>query len=299
MEPSSESTWDFNSSKTAARLVLAISAPLSHGKQQQLNNIPSIIYSYAVTMLGRISHCLTEVMNQDTLLAYLSYCSRSTGVNPIDFVKMICQQRLTRNPDNCVKFILANIGEIWHMTKFGCISEVLMTLRSWKEELATFITDPLDFIYNEEGKLGYILHKLESTLRELKYRFIGLSKEEALHIHELMLVVCTLRLSMFDSSFHESALTQLCSAKSRVMLLYEDRSIEPCRFVRELVKILQKNDTCDIFWVRELLEFFSIKQLVFCGNFRYMKAEVDVGDNDSASFCGKTICWIAIEDEAT
>ncbi|KAI3666875.1 hypothetical protein L6452_41915 [Arctium lappa] len=349
MEPSSESTWDFNSSKTAARLVLAISAPLSHGKQQQLHSIPSIIYSYAVTMLGRISNCLTEVMNQDTLLAYLSHCSRSTGVNPIDFVKMVeddlpteINGRITRcvrldmvdksdggseiqsqgllEPsqiaavphvaDNCVKFILVNIGGIWHMTKFGCISEVLMTLRSWKEELATFITDPrqsysvlmftlqylhlvkllskawwhvmcpIDFIYNEAGNLGYIFQKLESTLRELRYRFIGLSKEEELHIHELMLVACTLRLSIFDGSFHESTLTKLYSTKSRVMLLYEDCSIEPSRFVSELIKVLQKNGTCDIFRFRESLEFFSLKQLVFCGSFRYMKAEVDIGDND-------------------
>lgn len=339
MEPSSESTWDFNSSKTAARLVLAISAPLSHGsEQQQLNIIPSIIYSYAVTMLGRISDCLTEVMNQDTLLAYLSYCSRSTGVNPTDFVKMVeddlpteINDRITRYvrldmvhksdgdseiqskglfepsqiADNRVKFILANIGEIWPMIKFGCISEVLMTLRSWKEELATFITDPVlmftlqylhlvkllskawwhvmcpvDFIYNEAGNLGYILHKLETTLREVRYRFIGLSKEEELHFHELMLVACILRLSIFDANCHESALTKLCSTRSRVMLLYEDCSIQPSRFVSELIKILQKNDTCDIFRLRESLEFFSLKQLVFCGNFRYMKAELDIGDND-------------------
>ncbi|KVI03287.1 Armadillo-like helical [Cynara cardunculus var. scolymus] len=348
IEPSSESTCDFNSSKTAARLVLAISAPLSHGKQQQLHSIPSILYSYAVTMLGRISHCLTEVMNQDTLLAYLSYCSRSTGVNPIDSVKMVeddlptetngrltCCVRLDmvhmsdggseiqsqgllepsqiavpHVADNCVKFILANIGEIWDMTKLGCISEVLMTLRSWKEELATFITDshqsdsvliltlqylhlvkllskawwhvtcPINFIYNEMGNLGYILQKLESTLREVRCRFIGLSKEDELHFLELMLVACTLRLSIFDASCPESALTKLYSTKSRVMLLYEDCSIEPSRFVSELIKVLQKNDTCDISRFRESLEFFSLNQLVFSGSFRYMKAEVDIGDND-------------------
>ncbi|CAI9287382.1 unnamed protein product [Lactuca saligna] len=295
VDPSSECNWDFNNSKTAAHLVLAISIPLSHGKQQQLDldSIPSIIYSYAVTILGRISRSLTGVMNQDTLLAYLSHCSRSSGPHPIELMKgedkMVEDDVATKidtqitcpvsvrldmvhnnsdgdsetldNADNYIKFIFANVVQIWPLMKFGCIQEVLTTLRSWKEELAAFITDPscqsnsrltftsqyldvvkllskawchvmcpMDLICKESGNLGYILQKLESRLRELQHRFVGLSKEEELHIQELTHVASTLKSSIFD----ESAIKKL--------------------------------------------EFFSLKEIIFQKNIKYMDAEVDVGD---------------------
>ncbi|CAH1418711.1 unnamed protein product [Lactuca virosa] len=295
MDPSSSCNWDFNSSKTAAHLVLAISVPLSHGKQQQLDldSIPSIIFSYAVTILGRISRSLTGVMNQDTLLAYLSHCSRSSGPHPIELMKgedkMVEDDVATKidsqitcpvsvrldmvhnnndgdfethdNSDNYIKFILANIVQVWPLMKFGCIHEVLTTLRSWKEELATFITDPscqssshltftsqyldvvkllskvwwhvmcpMDLICKESGNLGYILQKLENKLRELQHRFIGLSKEEELHIQELTHVASTLKSSIFNES------------------------------------LIKK------------LEFFSLKEIIFQKNIKYMDAEVDVGD---------------------
>lgn len=83
MEPPSEGKLGFDTARVAALLVLAISAPLSHG--QHACNIPPIIFSYAVTLLGRISVALTDVMNQDTLLAYLSQCSRSTRFSAMEF----------------------------------------------------------------------------------------------------------------------------------------------------------------------------------------------------------------------
>lgn len=74
--------------RVAALLVLAISAPLSEA--QKVCSIPSRIFSYAVTLLGRISHALKDVMNQNTLLAYLSHCSKSTIVdNSESFFPMI------------------------------------------------------------------------------------------------------------------------------------------------------------------------------------------------------------------
>lgn len=60
----------------AALLVLAISAPLSHG--EHVCSIPPRIFSYAVTLLGRISRALTDIMDQNALLDYLSQCSIST-----------------------------------------------------------------------------------------------------------------------------------------------------------------------------------------------------------------------------
>lgn len=65
-----------DSARVAAFLVLAISAPLSQNQNGQI--IPPRLFSYAVTLLGRISCALSEVVDQDTLLAYLSQCSRSS-----------------------------------------------------------------------------------------------------------------------------------------------------------------------------------------------------------------------------
>ncbi|GJZ97634.1 protein SIEL isoform X1 [Tanacetum coccineum] len=334
IEPSSESNWDFNSSKNAAQLALAISAPLSHRKQRQLY-IPATIFSYAVTMLGRISNGLTGTMDQDTLLAYLSHCSTSTVVDPTeltegeDKVVQMVEDDLPKEMDSLiaithvvdkrevhgktrdyVKFILDNTAEVWPLIKSGCINEVLMTVRSWKEELATYITYsyqsnsvlafalqylhvvkllskawshvmcPINSMHNiMSGDLGYIMQKLERRLAEFKYRFTGLSEEEELHIEELTLVACSLRLSLFDAYLQESALKKMISTKSRLLFLYKETSAEPSRFVTELKEILQKNES-DIFRFRESLELFTLKKLVFTGNFQYMKAEVDIRDNN-------------------
>nr|GEV13805.1 hypothetical protein [Tanacetum cinerariifolium]GEY73712.1 hypothetical protein [Tanacetum cinerariifolium] len=335
IEPSSESNWDFNSSKNAAQLALAISAPLSHRKQQQLYTIPAAIFSYAVTMLGRISNGLTGTMDQDTLLAYLSHCSTSTVVDPTeltdgeDKVVQMVEDDMPKEMDSLiaithvvdklevhgrtldyVKFILVNTAEVWPLIKSGCINEVLMTVRSWKEELATYITYScqsdsvlafalqylhvvkllskawwhvmcrINSMHNiMSGDLGYIMQKLERRLAEFKYRFIRLSEEEELHIEELTLVACSLRLSLFDVYLQESALKKMISTKSRLLFLYKETSTEPSRFVTELKEILQKNDS-DIFRFRESLELFTLKKLVFTGNFQYMKAEVDIRDNN-------------------
>ncbi|KAF5476340.1 hypothetical protein F2P56_008068 [Juglans regia] len=83
MELASEGKLGFDTARVAALLILAISALLSQG--QHACNIPPIIFSYAVTLLGRISVALTDIMNQDALLAYLSQCSRSTRFSAMEF----------------------------------------------------------------------------------------------------------------------------------------------------------------------------------------------------------------------
>ncbi|RVW63798.1 Protein SIEL [Vitis vinifera] len=115
-------------------LVLAISAPLSEA--QKVCSIPSRIFSYAVTLLGRISHALKDVMNQNTLLAYLSHCSKSTIV------------------DNSESFFPMIEGDIPNCSCIDMISPAGMSLqqgasenenqkRSFREELATYMSDSL------------------------------------------------------------------------------------------------------------------------------------------------------------
>ena len=60
----------------AALLILSISAPLSY---PNVGSIPPVLFSYAVTLLGRISCAFADVMDKETLLAYLSEKCRSNG----------------------------------------------------------------------------------------------------------------------------------------------------------------------------------------------------------------------------
>lgn len=82
IEPPSEGKLVFDSIRVVALLVLAISAPLSHKSNC---NIPPTMFSYAVTFLGRISYALRDIMSQNSLLDYLTQCSRSTGFSAIEF----------------------------------------------------------------------------------------------------------------------------------------------------------------------------------------------------------------------
>lgn len=68
--------------RVAALLVLAISAPLSG---ENASKFPPTIFSYAVTLLGRISNALSDVMDQSDLMAYLSQCCKSTILSTIKF----------------------------------------------------------------------------------------------------------------------------------------------------------------------------------------------------------------------
>lgn len=142
----------------------------------------------------------------------------------------------------------------------------------------------LRFIGTEE--LGIELGKLDKSLREMKHTFIGLNKEVELHILELILVTCTLKLSSFELSRHESALKKLYSTMSCVELLLEEGSIEPSIFVIELKKYLHEigtsvdGESYSPFLFKKLIEFFSLKQVLLIGGLEHVKAELDVVDND-------------------
>ncbi|PIA37467.1 hypothetical protein AQUCO_03000205v1 [Aquilegia coerulea] len=74
IEPSCEGELRIDKARVAAILVLAIAASLTH--EQHTSSILRRILTSAIPFLGRISYSLRDVMSQDTLFAYLSYCSR-------------------------------------------------------------------------------------------------------------------------------------------------------------------------------------------------------------------------------
>ncbi|KAL8517164.1 hypothetical protein ACS0TY_015397 [Phlomoides rotata] len=174
LEPSFDGKLNFNKARTAALLVLAISAPVSF--ERQICSIPPQIFSYAVTMLGRLSCGLVDVMGQDTLLAYLSYCSRLTFDSTLknyegevldlhlknnyihlceksveissSFPELMAFNKVNPPPlqshvevTGCMEIVFQKVVNLWPLIQLGCINEVQQTLRGWKEELRIFSRD--------------------------------------------------------------------------------------------------------------------------------------------------------------
>ncbi|KAL3830229.1 hypothetical protein ACJIZ3_019031 [Penstemon smallii] len=172
LEPSFDGKLDFYNVRTAALLVLAISAPVSF--ERRICSIPPQIFSYAVTLLGRISCGLIDVMDKNTLLTYLSHCSRFTVVSASEFFKgevldfqfkdrdiqllkkcseisggllpELMELKVTTPLHNyqlnlhvksksCTEIVFQKVIDLWPLMQLGCQNEVIRTLRNWKAEV--------------------------------------------------------------------------------------------------------------------------------------------------------------------
>ncbi|KAI8557154.1 hypothetical protein RHMOL_Rhmol05G0313200 [Rhododendron molle] len=121
IEPCCDGKLVFDAGRVAALLVLAISAPLSNEKH--MFSIPPRIFHHAVEVLGRISHALSDVMDQDTLLAYLYHCSISRVISSDNlFELLVINSKNLTDTHLCMKMYLS------------------FCVMSWKEELAKFST---------------------------------------------------------------------------------------------------------------------------------------------------------------
>ncbi|KAJ0089190.1 hypothetical protein Patl1_31448 [Pistacia atlantica] len=338
MEPDSDGKLGFDGARVAAFLVLAISVPLSG--EQSVRSIQPRIFSYAVTLLGRISCALSDVMDQHSLLAYFSQCSRLSSFSDSDYKgeesslhevksnsingtstedvaasQARCQLEEEDEINNSMNIVLAKVKNIWPLVQSGYTKEVLETLRACKEEVLTFSTKSLgsdgalaftlQYIqvvkllvkvwehfssmkklhYYEVGELELLLGKLDSGLADIRCRFIGLSKEEELHVLELVLVSCLLRLSKVEICCYLTTLKKLSSTISHVEFLHQQGSIELSKFVTEVKNSLLEIGTCTFgasykpFLFSQLLESFFLNQLFLSRRLRHIKAELDVPDN--------------------
>ncbi|XVE97156.1 hypothetical protein REPUB_Repub02eG0286900 [Reevesia pubescens] len=360
VEPAFGGKLGFDSTRVAAFLVLAISAPLSYEKD--VCGVPPRMFSYAVTWLGRISYALSDVMNQETLLAYLSECSRSSTISlvkeawvtvkgdtpshlssevgsPVSVQKGgetsdLHHQKLSSLGKSAthaeyelgehdelrkiVNLIFRKVKDLWSLVQLGCTNEALKAIRACKEEVASFTTESPGYAgavaftmqylrvtkllaavwehliptkkFNSYGvgESELLLAKLDRRLREIRNRFIGLSKGEELQILDLIVVACLLRLSKIDICCYETAMKKLSSTISRVELLHKEGSIEPSNFIVEVKKSLHdagsssSGSTCKpLLPFKKLLDSFSLQQFVLCGSPRYINAELKVPGNDS------------------
>ncbi|CAN4125951.1 unnamed protein product [Withania somnifera] len=339
IEPSSGGKLGYDNMEKASYLVLATSAAVS--MKQQTCSIPPRMFSYAVTILGRIARSLDDIVDQRTLLAYLSYCSRFTFVSASEFFKMEehleeGDMRLTHHiwrklqlkeaensldfqvehnrEINCVNIILQVVIDIWPSLKLGLIDEVTRTLRTLKAELGTMSNhscrgelvfalqyiDALEqlgglwshlvfskkFYFHEWGKLERSLEKLDRCLRDMRYRLIGLTKEDNFLVLELIIANGILTLCNMEACANKNTLKKLHSVMSCMEHICGEGSTESSNFVTEVQKSLSEIDTtsCPIldnpYLLLKSLEHFTPRKVVSLGNLKYMEAELHFQGNE-------------------
>ncbi|XP_072976272.1 protein SIEL isoform X2 [Typha angustifolia] len=169
--PSCDGELTLDSHRVAAVLVLSISLPFAD--ENFACDIPRVIFSYAIPLLGRISFALRGVIDQDSVLAHLCrhsgmpfldktlglkeagqicssslpVCSIASKVSNKETVshmgEILKHPEQSRQEDEYLneefmrpmELILETVGETWPLTKSYSTYEVRRTLRTCKEEL--------------------------------------------------------------------------------------------------------------------------------------------------------------------
>ncbi|KAI3951062.1 hypothetical protein MKW92_031590 [Papaver armeniacum] len=216
-----------------------------------------------------------------------------------------------------VNLILRTVAATWQLIKSGFTDEVRKTLRSCSKELETLAVNsnrltgllafasqyvqvvrhiaeiwshflPLSKLhFRKTGMLDHLSEKLDCGLRKLRYEFSGLSKKEELHVLELILLACVLRLSEMKICCNVNTLKRMQSTISDIELLCEDLHIELSEFAGELRKSLSERGYLDDgalsqqFSFKRLVDLFLLKEMVFDGMLKHIKAELSVLGNDS------------------
>lgn len=156
------------------------------------------------------------------------------------------------------------------------IEMIHVLLQAWRQLL------PRKFIVIGMQNLDIILSNLDIALIGLRYSFPGLSKEEEIHLLELVLLCCVARLFRIGIcsqsllrriNFTICRIEHLCGENLRIM----------SNFVKEAKHMFfeGKNESCKPFLVSRLFSHFSLERLQFSGKFGHIKALVEVKGNDS------------------
>ncbi|KAL5162100.1 Protein SIEL [Glycine soja] len=225
------------------------------------------------------------------------------------------QQSVYNEVTNLINYILAKLPDMWPRIQSGHTNEVLRSLRCLKElttmkfdSLGSGDADALAFTllylriiellaevwnnllpakglcYQGIGKLEFKLGKLDRRVKELMSRFIGFSAEEELNVLELMLLTYTLRISKEEISCINHTLKRLSSLYLRVESILKESSALPSNFLVELGKVLSSTSingaSCSPLQFEACLKFFSLKQFVFHGPIKHVKAELSVPNID-------------------
>ncbi|XP_027352291.1 protein SIEL isoform X3 [Abrus precatorius] len=351
VEAAFEGNVEFNSARIAALLILSISAPLLNA---DVGSIPPVMFSYAVTFLGRIYNAFSDIMDRDALLAYLCEKSRSVGYSATNInlkegeqqlpllkgdapnfasnevIESEIDSHITREPKDVANYkveqqqsvfneiinfsncVLAKPPYMWSRIQSGYTNEVLKCLKVLATlkfdslgsgdasaftllylriiELLVEVWDPLPptkRCSHGIGELKLKMGKLDRRVKELISRFKGFSAEEELNVLELILVAYALRL--FKDEIYCVTLTfkRLTAIYLRYESILKERSALPPKFIVELGKLLHESSTSingasiSPLQFDSCLKFFSLKQFMFRGTIKHIKAELNIPSNNS------------------
>ncbi|XP_057523807.1 protein SIEL isoform X2 [Amaranthus tricolor] len=320
IEPSSNGKLGCNRPRVVGLLVLAISASMKHEKH--FIRIPPWIFSYAAAYFGRISLALRDILDVDSLLAYLSYCNwhfmgHSETKTRSDILSAAKgQQEASEHVLSAVKLILQTVERLWKLVKCGCTDEMIKALRYCKESLMTVkagsfahagvVAFALQYIrivkiltevweifvvskhclLSEIGDMDLLLGKLDKALLDFRYRFIGLSENVELIIMELLLLNYLLQLS--SPYTHGKAFHKLCTVFSYVCHLRNAKSIACSDFVNQFAELsydgcLSLEATRNPIQLKKLLDLFLLKELGVSQGIKHIKADICVLGFDSVS----------------
>ncbi|KAJ8434476.1 hypothetical protein Cgig2_012110 [Carnegiea gigantea] len=274
IEPSGEWKLDGSNTRVAGLLILAISTSLKHEKYS--HRISPTMFQYATAFLGRISHALGDVLDRQSLLAYLSHggdwvseVESKSGPRPAALPVTEGQPEASAHVLSSVKFVLATVKSLWLLVKSGCTREVLKALRCCKESLWTVQADSLEyasavafalqyihvvklltkiwqhFVIPRKwhvGRIGdadFLLQKLHKVLLALRCQFVGLTGEDELHVLELLLLGYIISLSSFHINCR--TLDKLSKTITCVNSLRTEKRIASSEFVDQLAELLSKS----------------------------------------------------------
>ncbi|KAI3865321.1 hypothetical protein MKX03_037299 [Papaver bracteatum] len=292
IEPSCEGELRFDNPRVAAVLVLSISAPLTHERLACF--IPTKVFSFAIPFLGRITVSLKDCATQDTLLTYLykfPLHNIDEIFNQVLPLQQICDGASEDQFQNDLRDLRQTTFPLSHQRKVIVTDEeaeknYVQVVQHIAEIWIHF--PPLSKLhYRKTGILDHLLEKLDYNLRKLRYEFSGLSKKEELPILELILVACVLRLFVMEICCNINTLKRVRSTISEIEFLCEDSHIELSEFAGELRKSMSERGYLDDgalsqeFSFRRLLDLFSLKEMVFDGMLKHIKAELSVPGNNS------------------
>ncbi|KAF9665304.1 hypothetical protein SADUNF_Sadunf16G0108800 [Salix dunnii] len=243
---------------------------------------------------------LMDMLNDDSMadeadvFSVLFFMGRSHGNFAAHIVKEVSQEWFI--------FFISCISCTCHLsstlTKSECaVDPPLLAQKSKKSHYCQLVRDAWLLVQSRElamltstslesSGLEYLFGKLDMRLRELRYRYIGFSKEEELYVLELIVVACMLRLSKVEISCSPTTMKKLSAIISHIEILNDKGSIEPSNILMDAKKTVHEIESskagisCSLFLNTNLVDFFTLKQFSLCSRVRHINAELNVPGND-------------------
>lgn len=164
---------------------------------------------------------------------------------------------------------------------FQAIELLAKLWKQWVQSDAERILHPCSF-----RGLDILLEELELVLKGMRYRLVGLSREDESYILELVVLAHVVRLSILDLPPQNASFCKLSDALSYMENLMRVGSTEPSRFILELQKSLNNDSRVEEDSIRQnnfqkLLNLFLPRRLTISTKLRYLKAELCVPGNNS------------------